>query len=198
MAISPGIQIHNLSLEENKRIEPKSQTMINPRKFQFSLMTLFAVIVAFALGYWAGGYSAWYRPPAYQAHLDRLVQGNPGSLSAPATAREIHALQIQVNDRPDLKLVLPQQYLQFLKVTNGYQYDNFGFASSKEFVALNDRWKTSGTPAHFVVFGEDESRLYVLNQVSEQYHFLRWDDRQSQAIFSSFDEMLAELLRTCR
>jgi hypothetical protein len=162
---------------------------------QFRLTTLLIAMFTFALGYWTASNASWFRPPLYKAHLDHMLASGEYGRNAPATSKEIRDLQLEVVNRPDLKLVLPPEYLRFLRFANGHQYDNFGIESTKTFVECNERWKTSGTPKHFVIFGGDETYLFVLDQISGQFHFLSWEVNETRATFASFDEMVAELLR---
>lgn len=165
------------------------------RKCQFSLTTLLIATFTFAVGYWAGNSESWFRPPTYKAHLDKMLASGEYGRNPPATPKEIRDLQLEAASRPDLKLVLPSEYLRFLRITNGHNYDNFGIESTKTFIECNERWKTSGTPKHFVIFGGDETYLFVLDQISGRYHFLSWEVDETKATFASFEEMVAERLR---
>jgi hypothetical protein len=158
---------------------------------------LACALLACAIGYWAWNRSSRFQPPLYKTHLDRIL-ASERLIAQGATTEEIRKLQLEVASRPDLKLVLPSQYLRFLKISNGFYYDNFGFESTKTFIECNEQWKSSGTPSHFVIFGGDETVLFVLDQISKQYHIMNWDDRRTRATFASFDEMVAEHLRSCR
>jgi hypothetical protein len=135
----------------------------------------------------------------YMVYLDRIRVGNPnGNFSRPATHEQIQQLRADAVGRSDLRLAVPDQYVKFLEITNGFYYDNFGIASTRTFVEENDRWKSSGTPANFIIFGEDESMLYVLELNTGKYAFFRWDSDLVEKSFESFDAMLAELLRQHR
>lgn len=126
------------------------------------------------------------QPPASEAALERLQQRAQEELGAS----------------------LPDGYLDFLRVTDGLNWEGlFVYASGKtpvidkptvfmhSFVDDNLDWHSHAPHQNYLFFADSDISLYVYHLAKRRYEIL---DRPSETLiqtFETFDAMLAEALR---
>ncbi len=148
----------------------------------------------------------------YQALIERIAvlcrQYHQGDIQPPATEEALtHLLQ---RTREEFGADLPQQYLDFLRVTDGLNWDGlFIYASASSLVAKNPAilmhsfvednldWRSDEHWNDYLVFADSDMNLYALNLAAGRYEF---QDRYCGNVISSFgtfNALITEAFRLC-
>lgn len=127
-------------------------------------------------------------------------------IQPPATEESLRRLRQRAHD--ELGSTLPDGYLDFLRVTDGLNWNGlFVYASEKAlivgeandfmspFVDSNLIWRDNELNKNYLFFADGEISLYAYNLVKECYEL---QDRPSGDVirtFKTFDEMITEALK---
>ncbi len=127
-------------------------------------------------------------------------------IQPPATEEALRRLRQRTQD--ELGAALPSGYLDFLRVTDGLNWNGlFIYASEKAlivgeandfmspFVDTNLIWRDNEPNKNYLFFADGEISLYVYNLVKERYEL---QDRPSGDVirtFKTFDEMITKALK---
>lgn len=126
-------------------------------------------------------------------------------IQPPAPEEALQRLRQRTRD--ELGADLPEGYLDFLRVTDGLNWNGlFVYASDKNpvikkptvfmhpFIEDNLDWRSHEPHKNYLFFADGEISLYVYNLVKSRYEVL---DRPSETVintFQTFDEMITEAL----
>lgn len=123
-------------------------------------------------------------------------------------ATEAALERLQQRAQKELDASLPDDYLDFLRVTDGLNWDGlFVYASGKNpviekptafmhsFVDDNLDWRSHAPHRNYLFFADSDISLFVLNLASRRYEIL---DRPSGTLIQTFDTMDAMLTEALR
>lgn len=145
---------------------------------------------------------------AYEDSLERIREqnasfGDPNQPQAPADA----LARLTVEARETLDYDVPDDYLHFLRLSDGLHFNGFSvFASSTVpiagytdrfiggFVDSNLRFRNSPVHRHLIVFGESGDDAYVYDTRTRTFALVDHPSLDVLETFGSFDEMMASLL----
>lgn len=115
------------------------------------------------------------QPPATEAALDRLQQ----------RAQE------------ELKASVPEDFLNFLRVTDGLSWVGlFVYASfMQSFVESNLDWRSHEWHNNYLFYAEGDISLFAYNLVEKRYEIQDRSSGNVLSTFDTFDAMLTEALR---
>lgn len=127
-------------------------------------------------------------------------------LAPPATEEALAVLQQRT--REELHEDLPDEYLDFLRVTDGLRYNGLFLygtdgdpaaedpaALRNSFVENNLDWRSYERRKKYLIFGDGDISLYAYNLIEKRYEL---QDRSSGTVlmtFDTFDALAAEALR---
>lgn len=147
----------------------------------------------------------------YQDLVARIASKRRADLGSdiqpPATEASLAHLRQRTHD--DLGAELPEGYLNFLRLTDGLNWEGlFIYASDRNpvvgkptvfmhsFVEDNLDWRSYEKRKNYLIFADGDISLYAYNLVEKRYEL---QDRSSGTVLSTygtFEEMITEALQT--
>jgi len=138
----------------------------------------------------------------YLQEVENQTKMYSEQMQPPAT--ETALADLSARALAELSAVVPQEYKDFLRVTDGLNWNGLFIYSSHNtddykhgFVDSNLDWRSYEINDDFVYFGNADINLYVYSIRDSEYQML---DRPSMDVYGSFrtfDEMLTEALKRC-
>lgn len=118
----------------------------------------------------------------------------------PAAATEDALAVLQQRSRAELNADPPEEYLNFLRVTDGLNWDGLFLYGTDDnpknsFVEQNLDWRSYEKHNSYLIFGDGDISLYAYNLIEKRYEL---QDRSSGTVletFETFDALAAEALR---
>jgi len=124
---------------------------------------------------------------------------------APATEKEIQLFTDEVKKK--FGFDLPEEYIDFLKVMNGYEFNGFVIYGVDErllekkpdehingFIELSEILYEVEDPKQYIFIGEDNISLYVYDLVRKKYIIIDNPGGGEMEYFDRFDEIITKLL----
>lgn len=126
-------------------------------------------------------------------------------LDAPANKKEIQIFTDEVKKK--FGFDLPEEYIDLLKVINGYEFNGFIIYGVDErllekkpdehingFIELSEIWYENEHQKQYIFIGEDNISWYVYDFVSKKYVIVDKPGGDEMEYFDRFDEIIAKLL----
>ncbi len=122
-----------------------------------------------------------------------------GTWQPPCTARDIKKLQERVH--AELHAELPKGFIEFLKITDGYNWNSvFVYASKKtddfeyDFVEMNLLRRDLDWMSDFLIFGSNDMDEFVYQISTREFQTRDRVPFDVVKTFTSFDEMITHVL----
>ena len=133
--------------------------------------------------------------------IQRRVFG--GELQLPCTPDLIHKMKIR--SQTELRNDIPDEYLSFLRETNGVTWNGVSFYGCEEspingkeggkiwgFVDTNLIYRDVERMKNYLVFGQSDMDIYVINLSTHKYQVLDKISLDEITSVSTFEELLAK------
>ena len=134
--------------------------------------------------------------------LETLDSDHSAMICKPATDPDIEQCQ---KDLEEMALEpLPDDYIDFLKTTNGFAWNGIEFFSTyrvtdpdsrytlMDLVSMNDEFNELYELDDYVYLGRADDDYYVFDIENENYHILELSSRESMEEFETFEELFAD------
>jgi hypothetical protein len=144
----------------------------------------------------------------YEEHLQRVAArlARWGDKLQPPCSEEA-IVELKRKSRITLSTDVPEGYIEFLRMTDGLEWDGLMIYASatspivghqdktiEGFVEANDLWRSYKPHRKYLFFGESGTSLYALNLVGGRFEL---QDRATGTVFETwrtFDELIASAL----
>lgn len=141
----------------------------------------------------------------YQQYLEKIeAQASVYGEKRHLPASEADLASLSARARAELSAEVPQQYKDFLRVTDGLNFDGLFIYSSHNtedythgFVETNLIWRSYGVNEDSLLFADSDINLYAYNLVEKRYELQDRPSGDAYDTFKTFDEMITEALRLC-
>ena len=153
----------------------------------------------------------------YQQYLDEIVawhkqRGRVGGVQPPCSAVSAERLKLEV--RAEFSCDVPAGYIDFLRITNGVEWNGLGIYASETarlvgyvgkidsyiqgFVDANLDWRAFEPHKDYLYFANSGISLYAYNLVESRYEIQDQSSMDVAEVLPSFDHLIASALRDHR
>ncbi len=130
--------------------------------------------------------------------IDNLENDEDVVLLHPVSSQSLSAAQAFLLKKGITRL--PDDYIEFLHLSNGISYKNMSFYGTNaveeermpDLVSANDKFFSHYNSKHLVLLGSDKHNYFVYNEEINMYEIIEKEDLEQVEEFEEFEDILSE------